>query len=618
MLGNIRLRIFLILVLLISLSITARIIYLVLRSPEDYIILEKGEYTVRRGDIYDRNGHLLAVSDELESVYANPREIISIEYISDKLSKALNIPQNKIVEIVSQKKSFVWVKRQVTPKQAELIRILKMPGIGLKKEYKRFYPNKRLASHILGFCNIDSRGVEGIEKGMDPYLISNIGEKDFLELNNEKEGLNITLTIDSNIQALSERIITRSVKNENADAGSLLLLDGKTGEILSMANYPDFDPNYYKDFTQKDFRNYLIFNQFEPGSVFKIFTLASLLDSSSITSSDFFYCDGIFEKDNYTVKCTGIHGSVNYFGIIKYSCNDGMIQACKNISDNDLFNYLRLFGFGMRTSIRLPGEQIGILRNIKKWTKRSMFAIPLGQEVSVNALQIVRAATTFLNDGIMIEPHIIKSISNIENKVLKNIERKEIRRVYKSGISNEVLRAMKSSTTEGGTVSGLNIEGVEFAAKSGTGQIYDPRYKKYLEDDFTSSLLLIFPYKSPRFIAYVIFHKPQGRIKWGGVIGAKVFNELISGLTGYMNLNIFNEFQINKNNIGIKNEFQKVKTLPAKMPNLTGLTAGDIMDIFSEVKVDIKVYGNGRIVGHEPKKNEIINEKATIKLYLED
>jgi cell division protein FtsI (penicillin-binding protein 3) len=614
---NIRLRAFLISIIIITVIMITRIVYLSFKSPEDFNILEKGEFTVRRGDIYDRNGKLLAVSDELDSLYANPREIKDIEKTASVLSKIVNIPERTIRDNLDKKRSFVWLKRQISPKQAELIKSFDLQGISLKKEYKRFYPNKKLASQILGFCNIDSRGVEGIEKSMDSYLIARPGESDIVPGSNT-EGFNVVLTVDGNIQALAERVISEAITDENAGSGSLILMDGVSGEVLCMANYPDYDPNSYKEFSQEDFRNNSIFNQFEPGSIFKIFTIASLLDKNLLERSDFFFCDGAYQSNGITVKCTGHHGSLNYYGILKYSCNSGMLEAAEKINEGDLYYYLKLFGFGGRTSVLLPGEQPGILRNSDSWSIRSKLAIPIGQEVSVNALQIMQATTTFLNDGIMVEPLIVKAITDINGNIIKTFDKKEIRRVVKSGVSQEILNAMKSSTSPGGTVTMLKIEGIDFAAKSGTGQIYDPKLRKYLENDFTSSLLLVFPFDRPKYIAFIVFNRPKGRSIWGGVIGSIAFNKFISSLTGYIDLPTQKKYYMDVKSLKIRKEFNRLKDLPSKMPDLTGLNANDVMDIFSESGIEIRAYGNGLVYRQIPEKEELINKNTIVKLYLKD
>jgi len=614
---NIRLRIILLLSLFICLGLSTRIIFLSLKNIDEYDILETNNYNVKRGDILDRNGLLLAVSDELESVYANTFEIKSIENISFKLSKILNIPQQEIKYKLKQKKNFIWIKRQINPKQAALIKKLKLKGIGLKKEYKRFYPNKELASHVVGFCNIDSRGQEGIEKGMDVFLTPDLSNIKYENEENDIKGSDVILTIDANIQAFSDIILKESVLKENADSGSLIMADGRSGEILCMSNYPNYNPNDYKEYKQSIFRNYAIFNQFEPGSVFKIFSLASLLDKDLIDETDFYYCDGKYVKDNVTVKCTGIHGSVNYNGILKYSCNDGMLQASSLINPVDFYYYLKSFGFGMRTTIKLPGEQSGILRDIDKWTDRSMMSIPLGQEVSVNSLQIIRAATTFVNDGIMLEPYIVKAVFE-NNKIKYSKSRKEVRRVIKKGISEKVLSAMSKSTDTGGTASTLYLESLNFAAKSGTAQIYDPDLNMYLDNYFTSSLLVIFPLNNPRYIIYIVFHKPRGNIKWGGVIGSKTINNFLSHLTGYIDLNMQYDYVINEKNLGVNKKYQYIKVLPVNMPDLSGLSACDVIDIFSKVDVEIRVFGTGRVYKQLPEAGNPVNKNDEIKIYLKN
>lgn len=614
--NNIRVRAVIFFSLICAILISIRLIYLASLNPEDYIFFEDNKLFFKRGDIYDRNGVLLAVSDELYSVYANPKEIKSFEVVSTKLSEILNIPQDIISEKLKSNKSFVWIKRQVSPKQSQMIRDLKLEGISLQTEYKRLYPGKRLASHILGFCDIDNNGQEGIEKSLNSDLISykKLGSYDYSKMESAN---NVYLTIDAYIQAFSENIIKNAVLREKADYGSLILMNGKTGEILSMANFPDFDPNNYNEFQQRDFRNYSMFYLFEPGSVFKVFNIAALLDMGVLNRSNFFNCDGVY-KDNYVnIKCTGVHGTINYFDILKYSCNESMIQACLAIKDMDLYRYLKSFGFGDPTLITLPGEQSGLLRRLEDWTPEiSSKFISIGQEISVSALQIVKAATTFVNDGVILEPLIVDKILNQENQVLKEYKRKQIARVFKSGIAEYIIAGMKTSGEPGGTVSSLKMNGVSFAAKSGTAQIYDVNKKMYRDDLVTSSLLVIFPCEDPKYIAFIVFHKPRGEIKWGGIIGAEALNEFFNSLSSYLDFNDFKNFEIKRSDLKTTREYKKVESLPVKMPDLNGFTTGDVLDIFSKVNVKVEINGRGLIYCHEPDAGEIIKSGSVLKLYL--
>ncbi len=608
-----RLRIILLLIIIISLGILIRIIYISSLDINEYNILEENKYSIRRGDILDRRGTSLAISDELESVFANPKEVIVKDKAASILSDVLNESKAELIKKLNKKINFVWLKRFINPRQADYIRSLNIHGIFLKKEYKRFYPNKKIASHILGFCNIDSIGVEGIEKSMDSYLIGD--QKNMGNNSSHIKGGSLILTIDSNIQAIADMIISKNVIEQNAKSGSLILIDGLTGEILCISNYPNFDPNFYSNYEQRSFRNFAIFNQYEPGSIVKIFSLSALLDLNLINKSDSFYCNGAYKNGNAIVKCTGVHGTINYDEIIKYSCNAGMLEASERLNGKDLYYYLKLFGFGMHTNIKLPGEQDGILRNIKDWNYRSMLSIPIGQEISVNAMQIIRASTTFVNDGVMIDPYIIKALIDTSNK-LTITKRNEIRRVIRNDVSKKILYAMKTSTDPNGTVKTLQVEGIKFAAKSGTGQIYDNNIKSYSEYDFTSSLLVIFPYDSPRYIAYIIFDRPKEKI-WGGIIGSKVLNEFLFNLTGYMKFENKESFAIPNNKIKINKKFKKIESLPDSMPDLKGLSAGDIIDIFSNFNLDIRIFGNGLVINQEPVTGEMLDKNTKIKIYLE-
>ena len=616
---NIRLRIVLIIVSLISLTVIVRIIYLSLIDSEDYNIFEKEEYMAKRGDIFDRNGHLFAISDELDSIYALPFEMTAKKEIAAKLSSILNIKEKTILEKLQSKKNFIWIKRQINPDQAERIVKEKIKGVYLKKEYKRFYPNKNLASQILGFCDIDNRGVEGIEKALDSYLIQNLNRENRPDI--EQEAFNLTLTIDANIQGFAEYSIRNAVISEKAESGSLIFVDGKTGEILAMANYPDFDPNFYSNYNQKNFRNTAIFNQYEPGSVFKIFTIASLLDYNAITKNDFFVCDGVYHKGNLKVKCTGIHGPQNIAGIFKYSCNDATLQAANRIEGKVLYGYLKTFGFGETSSLLLTGEQSGLFRDISKWTDRSMLAVPIGQEISVNAMQMVRAATTFVNDGVMIDPFIVKNIFDDNKKIIKEFSRTEIRRVLRKGVSKDIIKAMESATDEiGGSARRLKIEGINFAAKSGTAEIFDPKTNKYSDKEVTSSLITVFPAENPRYIAYVVFHNvyhdEEGRVRWGGIIGSNLLNNFITRLTGYVDFGSENQITVKQKDVSISKQFKKLSKLPEIMPDLIGLSGGDAESIFSNLNVKVKINGAGLVYKQSPEDGTTLTKGMEIVLYL--
>lgn len=611
--SRMRLRILLITISVLVILLVCRVIFLSSRDDSEFNILERVSGTRRRGNIVDRNNRLFAISDELVSISGSPREIDKKKETAAFLSKTLDIEYERVYEDINSPKNFVWIKRQVKPDVAEKVKEKKIKGLYFTGEYKRFYPNNNLASHLLGFCNIDNRGVEGIEKSMDKYLLADIVLEDEENTISDK-GFNIQLTLDHVIQAITERTLKESMETEMADAASAIFLNGKTGEILAMANYPDFNPNRYSSYSQKIFRNTAIFSQFEPGSVIKIFSLASLLDSGLLSPYDTFICDGVHVDGEEQVNCTGVHGEIDMAGIIKYSCNDGTLQAASMIKPLNFYHYMKAFGFGVSTSIQVPGEQQGVLRRIDAWSGRSMLSIPIGQEISVNSLQIARAATVFLNKGTMIQPYVVKRIYNENNTTIRDFGRREIRQVVDEKTAGLVLSGMRKSTEDGGTVDELLIPGIMFNAKSGTAELFDPELQTYSPDDFTSSLLVTFPAESPKYIIYVVFHKPRGEIKWGGVIGARFVNNLVGNLTGY--LDIYQQ----KYKVQSKQIYSESNISPAAgirvMPDLLGLTGQDAIGYFSRTEIELRITGKGRIYKTVPAAGEPLKGKTTIIVYL--
>ncbi len=617
-----RIIIIVILVFLISTLMIVRIIYLSRANPNDFIISGTTNDVVKRGKIYDRNHRILAISAELDSCYANPKEIKDKAQIAKIISTTLLIPEKDLFNKLTQNKHFVWVDRHIKRELSENLKDLDIKGIYFRKEYKRFYPNSKLLSHILGFCNIDNEGVEGLEKSFDDYL----SPKNLTEASpsNKLSGYNLSLTIDSNIQMFAEDSIRNGVLSEKAESGTLILADGKTGELIAVANYPDFDPNNFSKYDQQKFRNIAIFNQYEPGSAFKIFSISPLLDSGLITKDEHFLCEGTYTQDGITIRDSTHtkHGLINMAGIFKYSCNVGTLKATNKIDRRDFYNYLKLFGFGESTGVMLPGEQRGVLRDIGNWSKRSMLAIPIGQEIGVNAMQMVAASTVFVNDGVLLNLNLVKDIYDDNNKIIQSFRRREVRRVLKEGIAPQIIEGMRAATDEiGGTARFLKIDGLSFAAKSGTAEIFDVKTKKYSDNVVTSSLLTIFPAEKPRYIAYVVFHNvehtPEGRVRWGGIIGAKLLDNFISKMTGYIEIDSKVKVDVNLNNLEPVTVQNRLESLPSKMPNFISLSVGDAVSILSKVDLKIEVVGSGTIKKQTPSRGENIDNGDTITLYCE-
>ncbi len=575
----------------------------------------------RRGDIVDLNNKILAANDELYSISANPMLLKDdpkkLKVVTRELSRILSISERTLNEKLTSKKSFVWVKRQVSQQVHSQIQKANLTGVATNKEFKRIYPNEKLASHILGFCDVDNVGIEGIEKSMNEFLTFD-NKNDFNNKAKTYNGYNVQLTIDANIQAMAEYTLEKHARKVNAESGCLILLDGRSGRIEALASYPNYNPNNYSDYTQSDFRNNAIFYQYEPGSVFKIFSMASFIVNGGVDFDTVYRCTGAYYNGKDIVKCNGKHGDIQLSGIFKYSCNVGTLQAAETISKKEFYYSLKAFGFGESTGVELPGEQIGLFRNWERWSNRSMLAIPIGQEMSSNALQVAQAATTFINDGAMMRSHIVDKIYDNNGNIIKKNSPKAIRQVIPKGYSKEIITAMSESTDRGGTVSSLKVDGIKFASKSGTAQMFDFEAKKYSNTDVSSSVLAMFPYEAPRYVVYTVLHQPRGKSNWGGIICSYLLNDFIGSLTGYLEIMPPNytvdakSFEKHKLVYG----YERVTKLPTTMPNLVGVSGGDACDILSELNVDIKVHGRGYVAKQTPSSGESIDANTTIELYL--
>ena len=524
-----------IILIFILIIIIARLFSITVLSPVpiNYNKNTNSNNSFIRGNIYDRNKNLLAISIPTQSLFLQIEQIKDEITVSKTLAKILNIPYDTILTKIRTKQGFYILKRKLSEQEIKNCESLNLPGVYLKKEYSRFYPNKNIAGHLLGFCDIDQKGIEGIEKSLNNELIP---PRKNNNTNSLIKGNDVYLTIDLQLQYQFEKALLYGYEKEMADSVNGIILDAVSGEILAIANKPDFDPNLFYQYSQNDFRNQAIFKAFEPGSVLKVFALAALLDKNKLTESILYNCSGKYTHNDVTINCQGIHGDVTYPDIIKYSCNSGMVQAAQKIDPRILYTYLKKFGFGTAVDINLPGENPGVLRRPGLWSFQSMLSIPIGQEISVTALQIAQAATAFSNNGHLVVPKIIHHITDQNEKILFHFKRTELRSVISELTAKKILTAMSEVMKPGGTGQSGEIEGFDVAGKSGTGQIIDPETGKYSKENFSSSLLTVFPAQSPKYIVYIVFHYPKGKIKFGGFIVSPVFKEIAEKMVLYYNI----------------------------------------------------------------------------------
>jgi len=480
---------------LLFLTVVGRAFYLQILQHENLVKKadkqhqHKVDLTPARGSILDRNGTTLAESIHMDSCYAEPRRISDVDGTAGVLAPILGIPKNELVAKLSVNKAFIWIERWLAPEVATRVRNMKLPGIGFAPESKRFYPNMEIAAHVIGFTGRDPNGLEGIELKYDSTILGNTGymitERDALGRNiaikntvikDSSPGKSVILTLDKTIQFIAEKELAKAVMENNAKSGMALVMESDTGKVLAMANYPTFNPNAYSRYSLAQLRNHAVADSFEPGSTFKIFTIAAALDSGSIKATDLYNCEnGTYRIADRTIHDDHPHSRLTVSEIIKYSSNIGSAKIGFKIGEEKLSSYLRNFGFGGRTGIDLPGESPGNLK--RHWYGIDLATISFGQGVSLSTIQLVSALSAIANGGNLMRPYLVEQIIDDNGTVVQKFEPQVVRRVVSPETAHKVTKMMETVTGEGGTGTKAALDGFRVAGKTGTAQKVDPVLK---------------------------------------------------------------------------------------------------------------------------------------------
>lgn len=497
-----------------------------------------------RGTIFDRNGAELAVSVEADSLSANP-QVLKAAHANPTLVarglasvlSGLNVP--KIARRLASDRHFVWIERHVTPKQAQLVSRLRLPGVQTTKEAKRYYPNRKLAAHVLGFADVDGRGIEGVELALDSRLRGRVETspairdsrgfvvfaEHFLD-DRATQGEDVTLSIDRTIQHRAEEELEAAVELSQAKAGSTVVMDPHTGEILAMANYPSFNPNDPGAFPAASRRNRAVTDRFEPGSTIKMFTMASALGTGAVSPRQHIDCgNGSFQVGEFVIHDSEHWGRLSLTEILAYSSNVGISRIGMAMGKARMFRALRQFGFGESTELGLPGEVSGILRHYSKWYDMDMATVPWGQGMSVTALQLAVATSALANGGKLLKPTIIRRLRNSHGEVTEEFQTGVVRRQAVAAWAARRVVPMLAAVTTDGTGKEAAIEGFPVAGKTGTAQKADYITGGYARDTWLASFAGFVPAYHPRLTIVTIIDEPKLDHS-GGLIAAPVFRRV--------------------------------------------------------------------------------------------
>jgi len=504
------------------------------------------ELEPRRGTIYDCNFKAQAFNLSMDSLYAEPNSIKEKDkgYIIDKLMPILGTDRAYLYDRLYRKKAFIWLARKLPPEKSEAIKALKLKGLGFMKETKRIYPNSYLASHIIGFSGMDNQGLEGIERDFDKYLKGSEGWAVFLRDARQKkldiwekmvlpvDGMDIVLTIDEVIQYIAERELDKAFKAFHAKGASIIVMDPHTGRILAMASRPTYDMNNYSSSGRDSIRNRSICDLFEPGSVFKIVTASAALEEKRITEEDKIFCEnGSYRIGGRILHDHRSHGVLTFKEVIEESSNIGTVKVAQLLGPDKVYQYLKAFGFGAKLGIDLSGEISGMIKPPRAWSKTSISAIPIGQEVGVTALQLASAISVIANGGQLMKPYIIDSIRDKDGRIIKQNKPVLIRKVISVDTAMRIKKIL-TGVVEEGTGKLAKVSGFSAAGKTGTAQKIEPN-GAYSHSKFVASFIGFAPAEDPILAIVVTVDEPRPYY-FGGVVAAPVFQKVAGDAIRYI------------------------------------------------------------------------------------
>jgi cell division protein FtsI/penicillin-binding protein 2 len=594
----------------------------------------KIELKPKRGIIYDRNGKPLTINIDQYSIAAHPYLIKNKRQFAHKIADYLNSMPEKYLGKIQSSNTFVWLEKEIS---FDAINNLlenkeKFPEITISCMPKRYYPYQEICGQVIGFTNKDNKGLSGIEFEFDSYLSGQpgwkIAQKDGLgRLNNRPgfpfknpvNGNDISLTIDIEYQTILQECLNSAFQKHNADGTMGIIVDPNNGEILAIASIPSFNPNNPSSNQLIYQKNRIVTDLFEPGSTFKIVTATTAIDQNIINPSDSIYC----EKGHINIGKIVIHDYRNYetlsfADVIKKSSNIGTIKVAQKTGRNGIFNYVRKFGFGVKTGVQLPGEESGIVHPLSKWNDLMLAQVSIGHGVCCTTLQLAFAYSSIANGGFLLKPQLVKSIKSERGDLIYQGNNEIIRKVA-SDKTMATMRELLRLTVQSGTGINAEVRGMSIAGKTGTAQKVTEN--GYSETDYVATFVGFFPVNNPKLLCVVVIDNPKGKLHTGGAISAPVVREVFKRIINLSDNLFFHEKAITpplklveggsrKKSEEKSYQIEKHSTIPevsissvsytTRMPSLIGKDSRQAVGILQRMGVKVKLNGGGIVVKQNP------------------
>lgn len=614
-----------------------------LRGTAENGIIGSAELPPDRGIIYDRQGTELALNVQVASIFVHPRQVEDKKRAAHHLSKILDEKESVILKFLSSDRPFEWIRRKVPPELGRQVADLKIEGIGVTTETKRYYPARETGAHLIGFAGLDNQGLEGLEKQYDAPLKGSpkkliwrrdaLGRPFAIHLpESSGRGMHhLILTIDKDIQYKAQEVLDAAVAKSKALGGQCLVLDPETGEILAMAVSPGFNPNSFAKAKPEQWRNRVLTDLFEPGSTMKPFVVASALEEGVVTPLTEFYCEnGKFAVGGRTVHDVHKYGTLSVADILIHSSNIGAIKIGTRLGYSRFVDYLKRFGFSRKTGIDIPGEREGFVRSPKNARPIDQATVYFGQGVTNTSLQLAMAMGVIANGGHLMRPFVVKKIIDESGRVVEETRPQVIRRVISTHTANTVAHILEGVASDQGTAKGAAIPGYRVAGKTGTSQKVDPLTRQYSKSKYVATFVGFVPSDRARLLISVSIDEPKG-VVYGGLVAGPVFKELGSWALNHLGINPQTETLMANVAVppgagrGVAQSLPRGPLSPevrevveqlmeGLVPDFTGMGMRDVLRKGRALGLKVSLEGSGLAVAQEPEPGSPLGSVSTVKV----
>lgn len=603
-----------------------------------------------RGAILDRSGKELAVSSMTKSLFVDPNHVYDThtpEEIASDIAPLIGLTEQDILDDIARGGGFVWVKRRLEHTEYEAVRaVIREKGysdcLGFQNEAKRYYPNDALAANVIGFVGTDDEGLDGVEQALDPLLKGEVREER-LTVDGQRRPIldsifagrrvygsdyckTVSLTIDSTIQFMVEQELDRAMAENNPDSITAIVMDPKTGEILAMASRPSYNPNRFWEYPQENWKNRAVAFIYEPGSTFKAVVAGAALQEGIVTPNQVFFDPGYVMVSGRRIQnwSNESYGAVTFTDIVKKSLNTGFAQVGLSLGAEKMMHYTRVFGFGERTGIDLPGEEEGILFNADDMRDSDIATTAIGQSIAVTPLQLVTAMAAIANGGTLMHPYIVREIRNPDGSVYEARAPREIRRVLEPTVDRTLIGLLEQVVASGGGKK-AEVKGYRIAGKTGTAQKIRRETAGYLEGRYIASFCGFAPVEDPIFTVLVMIDDPRGGDFYGGQIAAPVASRIFTQLLRYAHVepssNTFAETtsETEKGRTDDEEKRMEAAATPpegkAVVPDFTGLSLREAARLAELRGLTFESEGTGAAVSQSLSVNDIVDQGERVKVY---